>query len=237
MHNKPLELETTEDFEFIRETKAVNIENAILEIYAQLLEEGNSPLDIQVLSPIKEGILGVKDLNQAIRPLANPNFSPELNKRGFSFVTGDKIMQTTNNYELMVFNGDTGMVQNYDIVKDKTIIEFGDPNYRLEEKEYDKELLKQLELAYCITIHKSQGSDYPYVILPIYEKHYYQLYVKLVYTAMTRTKKKLFIVGNKRTLASIHDEQKNYERKTVLQTLFANMQQNNINNCDENIFS
>lgn len=237
MHNKPLELDTTKDFEFIRETKAANIEGAILEIYSQLLEDGNSPLDIQVLSPIKDGILGVKDLNQAIRPLANPNFSPELNKRGFSFVTGDKIMQTTNNYDLMVFNGDTGMVQNYDIVKDKTIIEFGDPNYRLEEKEYDKELLKQLELAYCITIHKSQGSDYPYVILPIYEKHYYQLYVKLVYTAMTRTKKKLFIVGNKRTLSSIHDEKKNYERKTVLQTLFANMHQNKLNNCDENIFS
>jgi helicase, recD/traA family len=239
MHRLPLRLEKTEDFEFIEENNAEKIEEIVLNIYSKLLMEGNTSLDIQVLSPVREGVLGVKSLNNLIRPIANPNFDEEMAKssKALSFITGDKVMQTDNNYELMVFNGDTGIVKNYDIVKDKTIIEFGDPNFRIEEKEYDKKILSQLDLAYCITIHKSQGSDYPYIILPIYNKHYYQLYTKLVYTAMTRTKKKLFIIGNKRTLLSIHDPNKNQERKTILKTLFTEMKNNNINISDEEIFN
>ena len=239
MHRLPLRLEKTEDFEFIEENNAEKIEEIVLNIYSKLLMEGNTSLDIQVLSPVREGVLGVKSLNNLIRPIANPNFDEEMAKRSkaLSFITGDKVMQTDNNYELMVFNGDTGIVKNYDIVKDKTIIEFGDPNFRIEEKEYDKKILSQLDLAYCITIHKSQGSDYPYIILPIYNKYYYQLYTKLVYTAMTRTKKKLFIIGNKRTLLSIHDPNKNQERKTILKTLFTEMKNNNINISDEEIFN
>ena len=239
MHGLPLRLDKTEDFEFIEENNAEKIEEIVLDIYSKLLMEGNTSLDIQVLSPVREGALGVKSLNNLIRPIANPNFDEEMSKssKALSFIAGDKVMQTDNNYELMVFNGDTGIVKNYDIVKDKTIIEFGDPNFRIEEKEYDKKILNQLDLAYCITIHKSQGSDYPYIILPIYNKHYYQLYTKLVYTAMTRTKKKLFIIGNKRTLLSIHDPNKNQERKTILKTLFTEMKNNNINLSDEEIFN
>lgn len=239
MHRLPLRLEKTEDFEFIEENNAEKIEEIVLDIYSKLLMEGNTSLDIQVLSPVREGVLGVNSLNNLIRPIANPNFDEEMAKssKALSFIAGDKVMQTDNNYELMVFNGDTGIVKNYDIVKDKTIIEFGDPNFRIEEKEYDKKILSQLDLAYCITIHKSQGSDYPYIILPIYNKHYYQLYTKLVYTAMTRTKKKLFIIGNKRTLLSIHDPNKNQERKTILKTLFTEMKNNNINISDEEIFN
>ena len=239
MHGLPLRLDKTEDFEFIEENNAEKIEEIVLDIYSKLLMEGNTSLDIQVLSPVREGVLGVKSLNNLIRPIANPNFDEEMSKssKALSFIAGDKVMQTDNNYELMVFNGDTGVVKNYDIVKDKTIIEFGDPNFRIEEKEYDKKILNQLDLAYCITIHKSQGSDYPYIILPIYNKHYYQLYTKLVYTAMTRTKKKLFIIGNKRTLLSIHDPNKNQERKTILKTLFTEMKNNNINLSDEEIFN
>lgn len=239
MHGLPLRLDKTEDFEFIEENNAERIEEIVLDIYSKLLMEGNTSLDIQVLSPVREGALGVKSLNNLIRPIANPNFDEEMSKssKALSFIAGDKVMQTDNNYELMVFNGDTGIVKNYDIVKDKTIIEFGDPNFRIEEKEYDKKILNQLDLAYCITIHKSQGSDYPYIILPIYNKHYYQLYTKLVYTAMTRTKKKLFIIGNKRTLLSIHDPNKNQERKTILKTLFTEMKNNNINLSDEEIFN
>ena len=239
MHGLPLRLDKTEDFEFIEENNEEKIEEIVLGIYSKLLMEGNTSLDIQVLSPVREGVLGVKSLNNLIRPIANPNFDEEMSKssKALSFIAGDKVMQTDNNYELMVFNGDTGIVKNYDIVKDKTIIEFGDPNFRIEEKEYDKKILNQLDLAYCITIHKSQGSDYPYIILPIYNKHYYQLYTKLVYTAMTRTKKKLFIIGNKRTLLSIHDPNKNQERKTILKTLFTEMKNNNINLSDEEIFN
>ena len=239
MYGLPLRLDKTEDFEFIEENNAEKIEEIVLDIYSKLLMEGNTSLDIQVLSPVREGVLGVKSLNNLIRPIANPNFDEEMSKssKALSFIAGDKVMQTDNNYELMVFNGDTGIVKNYDIVKDKTIIEFGDPNFRIEEKEYDKKILNQLDLAYCITIHKSQGSDYPYIILPIYNKHYYQLYTKLVYTAMTRTKKKLFIIGNKRTLLSIHDPNKNQERKTILKTLFTEMKNNNINLSDEEIFN
>lgn len=239
MHGLPLRLDKTEDFEFIEENNAEKIEEIVLDIYSKLLMEGNTSLDIQVLSPVREGVLGVKSLNNLIRPIANPNFDEEMSKssKALSFIAGDKVMQTDNNYELMVFNGDTGIVKNYDIVKDKTIIEFGDPNFRIEEKEYDKKILNQLDLAYCITIHKSQGSDYPYIILPIYNKHYYQLYTKLVYTAMTRTKKKLFIIGNKRTLLSIHDPNKNQERKTILKTLFTEMKNNSINLSDEEIFN
>jgi helicase, recD/traA family len=239
MHGLPLRLDKTEDFEFIEENNAEKIEEIVLDIYSKLLMDGNTSLDIQVLSPVREGVLGVKSLNNLIRPIANPNFDEEMSKssKALSFIAGDKVMQTDNNYELMVFNGDTGIVKNYDIVKDKTIIEFGDPNFRIEEKEYDKKILNQLDLAYCITIHKSQGSDYPYIILPIYNKHYYQLYTKLVYTAMTRTKKKLFIIGNKRTLLSIHDPNKNQERKTILKTLFTEMKNNNINLSDEEIFN
>lgn len=227
IQNKQMDLESSSDFEYIEESNPDKIEEHIVEIYKNLIQEGVSPLDIQVLSPVKEGKLGCKELNKVLRPIANPNFTG--NER-LSYIVGDKVMQIENNYDLMVFNGDTGIVSNYDIAKDVTIVEFGDPNFRVEEKDYTKENLNELDLAYCITVHKSQGSDYKYVIMPIYQKHYYQLTKQSVYTGMTRTKEKLFLIGDKRTIKTVGDQNKNIEVKTNLHMLFKTMDKSHILN-------
>lgn len=216
-----LDLGSSHDFEFIEIDNNEKIALKINEIYDELHNnQGVSNLDIQIISPVREKALSAKELNKMIRPIANSNYDEEQEKSKVKYIVGDKVMQMENNYDLMVFNGDTGIVKNYDIANNKTIIEFGNPNFKVEQVEYETKLLSQLDLAYCITVHKSQGSDYPYVIIPLSRNHSRMWSRRLLYTALTRAKKKVYLIGSKSVVKSINHEFKNRERITNLSNFF-----------------
>lgn len=218
----PLDLELSEDFEFIPASTEERTVKKIKEIYDDLIKQGNSSLDIQILSPTREKKLGCRELNKMVRPIANINYvTPDGKEKPYDYTIGDKLMHIENNYDLMVFNGDTGVVVEQNYQDNSMVVEMGDPNYSTERIVYDRDLYKQLELAYCITVHKSQGSDYPYVIIPLTKKHYYQWNQALLYTALTRTKKKVFLVGSKDVLNTVYKPEKNKRRKTNLEYIFA----------------
>ena len=216
-HDKKMDFNETKDFEFIELYNNDEISDKICEIYDGLILDGVSPLDIQILSPVREKALSCADLNAKIRPIANLNYTPDTKLK---FITGDKVMQIKNNNDLDVYNGDTGMVSKYDFTKDVIIADFGTAKTKSRKVEYKKSLLSELELAFCITIHKSQGSDYPYVIIPLSTTHNMQWNKRLLYTAITRTKKKLILVGSKSVVYAASHKNKNEERITNLSEMF-----------------
>jgi len=155
-----------------------------------------NPLDdIQVITPMHRGVVGVANLNAELQRLLNPKGN-EVARVGRLFRVNDKVMQITNNYEKEVFNGDIGRIVGIDPEEQKLLIRFEDSVV-----EYDWSELDQLTLAYAISIHKSQGSEYPAVVVPILSQHYVMLQRNLLYTAITRAKKLAVLVGSKRALA------------------------------------
>lgn len=211
-----ISLAKADDFQFLSVDGEENIMNKIKEIYQELLDSGISSNDIQILSPTREKSLGCKIFNEDIRPIANSNFYEGVK----DYCVGDKVIQTVNNYDLMVYNGDTGIVVEVEPHGEFLVVELGDPQYKTERIKYERKFFRELELAYAITIHKSQGSDYQYIIIPFTKKHYYQWNQKLLYTAITRAKKKVFLVGAREVLMSYSHNMKNEERMTNLQYMF-----------------
>jgi exodeoxyribonuclease V alpha subunit len=150
--------------------------------------------DIQVLTPMHRGLLGAANLNGALRDLLNPGPGDE--EGGVDrFRAGDKVMQVRNNYDLEVFNGDMGRVSAADPDGAWIEVRFPDRVLRYPAAEYD-----QLQLAYACSVHKSQGSEYPAVVLPLHTQHFVMLRRNLLYTAITRGRKLVVIVGSKRAL-------------------------------------
>ena len=146
--------------------------------------------DIQVIVPMYKGICGANELNKGIREAVNPGGG----ETDFPYRIGDKVMQLKNNYDLGVFNGDIGIVQSIDREEGEMVVEFDhSAAYTLDE-------LNQLTLAYAITVHKSQGSEIPCVVIPLYTEHFMLLRRKLLYTAITRAKKLCVIVGQPKAL-------------------------------------
>ena len=154
-----------------------------------------SPRDIQVLSPMQRGAVGAANLNQMIQEAVNPG-ETGFRRGGVSFRARDKVMQIRNNYEKEVFNGDIGIVESTDPEERELIVNFEGRSIT-----YDISELDELVLAYAVTIHKSQGSEYPIVVMPILMSHYVMLQRNLVYTGVTRAKKVLVLVGTKKALA------------------------------------
>ena len=154
-----------------------------------------SPRDIQVLSPMQRGSVGAANLNQMIQEAVNPG-ETGFRRGGVQFRTRDKVMQIRNNYEKEVFNGDIGIVESTDPEERELTV-----NFEGRSVSYDISELDELVLAYAVTIHKSQGSEYPIVVIPILMSHYVMLQRNLVYTGVTRAKKVLVLVGAKKALA------------------------------------
>lgn len=154
--------------------------------------------EIQVLSPMNRGSLGVREMNVALQNELNPlrAGSEFIEKFGWQFRMGDKVIQLENDYEKEVFNGDIGMVRGIDAVEKELRVQFEG-----REVLYDFGELDELALAYAITVHKSQGSEFPAVVIPIATQQYLMLQRKLIYTALTRGKKLVVIVGQKKALA------------------------------------
>jgi len=156
--------------------------------------------DIQVLTPMKRGLLGVDYLNEKLQSALNPPHSAkrEWKFRAMVFREGDKVMQIKNNYDKEVFNGDLGRILSIDI-EGRVLVSFPGPSGD-QEVVYQGQELEELTLAYALSIHKSQGSEFPVVVIPISTQHYVMLQRNLIYTAITRAKKLLVLVGTKQAL-------------------------------------
>jgi exodeoxyribonuclease V alpha subunit len=145
--------------------------------------------DVQVLAPMHKGVAGVANLNQQLQAALNPS-RQSLKTVSGEYRPGDKLIQLRNNYDKDLFNGDIGAVLAIDGVKGTLTADFDGTKHTFERGEFG-----DLGLAYAISIHKSQGSEYPVVIVPLLKAHFVMLQRNLIYTAITRGRKKVFIVG------------------------------------------
>ena len=153
------------------------------------------PRDIQVLTPMQRGTAGAANLNLLLQAAVNPG-GEGLRRGGVEFRRNDKVMQIRNNYEKEVFNGDIGFIQAVDLEDRSLTVSFdGRP------VKYDVTELDELVLAYATTVHKSQGSEYPVVVMPVVMSHYVMLQRNLIYTGVTRAKKGMILVGTKKALS------------------------------------
>ena len=150
---------------------------------------------IQVLTPMQKGVVGATNLNQMLQDALNP-VGDGLKRGGFLFKSHDKVMQIRNNYDKEVFNGDIGEITDVNLEDRELTVKFDNRSVI-----YDSTELDELVLAYATTIHKSQGAEYPVVVMPILMTHYVMLQRNLVYTGVTRAKKLLVIVGTKKALS------------------------------------
>lgn len=190
-----------QDFFFIAEDDAPKLQELIVDLAQRRLPSkyGLDPLaDIQVLTPMHRGPIGAGQLNAALQAALNPprNGAAELLRGGRIFRVGDRVLQLRNNYDKAVFNGDLGRIAAIDATEQAVVVQVDD-----REVPYDFSDLDELALAYAITVHKSQGSEYPAVILPMHTTHYPMLQRNLLYTAMTRAKRLLVLVGTRKALA------------------------------------
>lgn len=150
--------------------------------------------DIQVMTPMHKGTIGVANLNAELQSLLNPN-GKAVARGGRLFRVNDKVMQIKNNYEKEAFNGDIGQIVGINLEEQKLMVKFEDRVI-----DYDWSELDELVLAYAISIHKSQGSEYPAVVIPLLTQHYIMLQRNLLYTAVTRAKRLVVLVGSKRAI-------------------------------------
>lgn len=165
---------------------------------------------VQVLTPMNRSELGVRNLNQVMQAALNPPGPPEIQRFGWTFRVGDKVIQTVNNYQREVFNGDIGRVAEVNMNDNELLVSFDGKVVS-----YDFGELDELMLAYAITIHKSQGSEYPVVLIPLHTQHFLLLQRNLLYTGITRGKKLVAIVGSRKALArAVHqvDTARRYSR-------------------------
>ena len=203
------------DFFFLKRYDADVIINVVLQLIKQKLPKfvDATPYDIQVLTPMRKGLLGVERLNGILQRYMNPPANDKVEKEYGStvFREGDKVMQTKNNYQLAweirtkfgltvdkglgIFNGDMGIIRQINDFAEQMIIEFDEGRM----VEYPYKLLYELELAYAITIHKSQGSEYPAVVIPLLGGPMMLMNRNLLYTAVTRARKCVTLVGNEVT--------------------------------------
>ncbi|MBF7083382.1 ATP-dependent RecD-like DNA helicase [Desulfallas sp. Bu1-1] len=178
------------DFFFFEREEPGDIIKCILHCISKLEYD---VADIQVLSPLKKGPLGTQELNKTIQEAINPK-GQAIKYSDRIFRVGDKVIQTKNDYEMGVFNGDIGVVKK--IEGSSMFVQFNGDLVK-----YGYGQLNNLELAYCITIHKSQGSEFKAVIIPLTSSHYIMLARNLLYTAITRAREKVILVGTRKALA------------------------------------
>jgi exodeoxyribonuclease V alpha subunit len=205
------------DFYFVEvESPAVILERIITLIRERIPARfGLDPFqDVQVLTPMNRAELGVKNLNLRLQAVLNPpeaQDGPEVIRFGWSFRLGDKVLQTRNNYTKEVFNGDLGRVRAIDLDDTALTVDFDGRAVV-----YDFDELDELTLAYALTIHKSQGSEYPAVILPLHTQHYLLLQRNLLYTAITRGRKLVVVVGSRQALRLAVERHNTSQRCTAL---------------------
>lgn len=220
------------DFFFLKRYDADIIIRVVIALIQEKLPRyvDAKPFEIQVLTPMRKGLLGVERLNQILQRYLNPpeDGKPEKAVGDRLFRTGDKVMQIRNNYQMEweirgrygividkgigVFNGDTGILTEINEFAETAEVEFEDGRFAI----YSFKQLEELELAYAITIHKSQGTEYPAVILPLLSGPQMLLNRNLLYTAVTRARKCVTVVGNEETFAEMIRNEKQQKRYSAL---------------------
>lgn len=216
------ELQGADDFFFINTPEPPQIVETMLRLVTVRLPRylKCNPLEaIQVLSPMRKTLTGVDNLNPALQNVLNPKSSakPELQAGERLYRQGDKVMQIRNNYQKNVFNGDLGKIVHIDPEEQVLTVIFAQEEDSPVTYEYVE--LDELALAYAISVHKSQGSEYPVVVLPVTTQHYMLLQRNLLYTAITRAKKMVVLVGTKKALAIAVKNNKIEERYSYLDQL------------------
>ncbi|KYO67978.1 SF1B family DNA helicase RecD2 [Thermovenabulum gondwanense] len=207
------------DFFLLQAESPEEILKRIIELVCERIPAfGNySPMeDIQVITPMKKTLIGVENLNKNLQEVLNPKGQnkKELIYKGTVFRQSDRVMQIKNNYQKDVFNGDIGKI--VDIKKEGEIVVVYQDMEGEKEVAYKKEEIEELTLAYALSVHKSQGSEYPVVVMPISFAHYSMLDRNLLYTAVTRAKKLLVLVGTKQALFYAVKNVKNIKRYSGL---------------------
>ena len=190
--------------------KAVNLVGKLIKKSIPQKFRFNPLEEIQILTPMQKGELGARNLNQTLQQLLNPS-GDEVERFGYVFRTGDKVMQTENDYDKEVFNGDMGRIAKIDSEASELVVDFEGRKVV-----YDFRELDELVLSYAITIHKSQGSEYPCVIIPLHTQHYVLLQRSLIYTAITRARKLVIVLGTKKALNLAVTRAESRERITTL---------------------
>jgi exodeoxyribonuclease V alpha subunit len=200
--NQPLgEKDPASDFYFIERERPEQIADTLLEMVKRRIPSrfGLDPVrDVQILSPMNRGSLGIRELNARLQAELNPP-RPDQNsieKFGVQFRVGDKVIQTENDYDKEVFNGDIGVISKLDLFEKELSVKFDQ-----REVTYDFGELDELSLAYAITIHKSQGSEFPAVVIPLATQHFLLLQRNLIYTGVTRGKRLVILVGQRKALS------------------------------------
>ncbi len=203
------------DFYFIEAQEPESIQDVIVRLVKERIPQrfGFDPkTDIQVLTPMNRSLLGARNLNQVLQGALNPgDGGPEVERFGWTFRIGDRVIQTENDYDKDVFNGDLGLIEKINRIEQELVV-----NFEGRQVEYDFGDLDELALAYVLSIHKSQGSEFPCVVIPVHTQHYMMLQRNLLYTAVTRGKKLVVLVGTKKALGMAVQRQDTAQRYAAL---------------------
>ena len=209
----PEEGDKSSDLYFVEAEETQKVIGVISKMVSESLPQrlGFNPIeDIQILTPMQRGELGARNLNQVMQGLLNPS-GREIERFGMVFREGDRVMQTENDYDKDVFNGDLGRIVAIDEEQREVVVKIDDRRVKYEFRELD-----ELVHAYAVTIHKSQGSEYPCVIIPVHTQHFIMLQRSLLYTAVTRAKKFAVLVGTKKAMGLAVSRAESRERVTTL---------------------
>ncbi|MCP4713687.1 MAG: ATP-binding domain-containing protein, partial [Deltaproteobacteria bacterium] len=210
----PKSKDELEDFYFIEKEDPEAVLQQVLELVGKRIPASfgvDAIDDIQVLTPMHRGVVGTVNLNTELQKLLNPH-KDGLTRGSRTFMPEDKVMQIRNNYDKEVFNGDIGRITRIDTeARQVTIIFDG------RQVAYDFNELEEVAHAYAVSVHKSQGSEFPVVIMPVVTQHFMLLQRNLLYTGVTRGKKLVVLVGSKKALTIAVKNDKTRKRYTSLQ--------------------
>ncbi|HEY3303840.1 MAG TPA: ATP-dependent RecD-like DNA helicase [Candidatus Binatia bacterium] len=198
LHGEPLMLEPERgkrDFVFVPREREEEALEVIQELVKERIPRRLGAQDVQLLTPMHRGLLGTVHLNRELQRLLNPD-GKSIERAGMHFRAGDRVMQLRNNYDKGIFNGDLGKIVTLDAEEGELAVDFDGRVVS-----YDLEDLDEISLAYATSIHKSQGSEYPAVVIALHTSHFPMLHRSILYTAVTRGKELVVLVGSKRALA------------------------------------
>jgi exodeoxyribonuclease V alpha subunit len=211
--------DTSADFFMMERRDAEDARSVVIDLVTRHIPRrfGLDPVrDVQVLTPMNRGPVGTAALNEALQAALNPS-NPGLARGKVTFRVGDKVMQLRNDYDKNVYNGDVGVVASVDEEADTLLVRFDGDSNEPRDVVYDGRALDELTLAYACTVHKSQGSEYAAVVIPLLTSHFVMLSKNLVYTAVTRGKRLVVLVADPRALRLALTEQRREDRQTRLE--------------------
>ena len=209
------------DFYFVEAGEPEAAANAVVRICAERIPArfGLHPMrDVQVLCPMNRGAIGVHQLNDRLREVINPA-GAEVTRFGRTFLEGDRVLKTVNNYDKDVFNGDLGWVTGVDHATGRVTVNFEDTGV-----DYDFSELDELQPSFAMTVHRSQGSEFPAVVVPVSTQHYPMLQRNLLYTAITRGRRLVVVVGSRKALAMAVRNGRPGERNTILRVCLSGLE-------------